>query len=327
VTTRRRPQLGLFGAGDASPPPDPELVELAAALPGKLRFGTSSWTFPGWQGLVYQRRYPSQAAFMRESLAEYAAQPLFRTVGIERSFYGPIPAHELAEYAAQLPPGFRACMKVWERITTRVFPDHARYGERAGKPNPDFLNADLFAEFVATPIAEGFADFIGPLVLEIPPSRAPVEVVEWETALVRFLEAVPPALQVAVEVRDPDLLTPGYFPILSEHGATHVFNFWSRMPSIGQQLALPLSMPGPFVVARLMLPPGVAYEDAKQQFAPFDRVVTPQPQMRADVVRLIELAVERGFEIYVVVNNKAEGSSPGTVRALAELIRPHHSEP
>ena len=100
--------------------------------------------------------------------------------------------------AAQLPPGFRACMKVWERITTRVFPDHARYGERAGKPNPDFLNADLFAEFVATPIAEGFADFIGPLVLEIPPSRAPVEVVEWETALVRFLEAVPPALQVAV---------------------------------------------------------------------------------------------------------------------------------
>lgn len=329
MSSRGRRQLGLFGAsgGAEGAPRDPALVELAAALPEKVRFGTSSWTFPGWQGVVYQRRYPSQAAFMRESLAEYAAHPLFRTLGIDRSFYGPIPARDLAEYAAQLPPGFRACMKVWERITTRVFPDHPRYGERAGKANPDFLSPELFAEHVAAPIAEAFADFIGPLVLEVPPSRAPVDVVAWETALVRFLEAMPRALQCAVEVRDPELLTPGYFPILREHDATHVFNFWSRMPDIGAQLELPLSMPGPFVVARLMLPPGVTYEDARQRFAPFDRVVAEQPKMRADVVRLIELAVERGFEVYVVVNNKAEGSSPGTVRALAELLRGRVSAP
>ena len=43
--------------------------------------------------------------------------------------------------------------------------------------------------------------------------------------------------------------------------------------------------------------------------------------MRADVVRLIRAAVDRGFEVYVIVNNKAEGSSPLTVRALAELLR------
>ena len=154
--------------------------------------------------------------------------------------------------------------------------------------------------------------------VRLAPGQAPEAMVE---RVVRFLEAGPDALQFAVEVRDRELLTPGYFPILRDHGATHVFNFWSRMPDIGAQLALPGCMPGPFVVARLMLPPGMAFEDARQRFAPFDRIVQPQPKMRADVVRLIREAVERGFEVYVIVNNKAEGSSPLTVRALAELLR------
>ncbi|MEZ4326350.1 MAG: DUF72 domain-containing protein [Polyangiales bacterium] len=325
MTAGRRAQLGLFGGAGAADvaglPVDPALHALAQALPAGVRFGTSSWTFPGWHGAVYQRQYPSQAAFVRESLAEYARHPLLRTVGIDRSFYGPIPEAELAAYAAQLPKGFRACMKVWERVTTRVFPEHPRYGDNAGRPNPDFLNPDLFREHVVEPVLAAFREFIGPLVVEVPPSRAPIDAAAWETALVRFLEAAPDALQFAVEVRDRELLTPGYFPILRDHGATHVFNFWSRMPDIGAQLALPGCMPGPFVVARLMLPPGMAFEDARQRFTPFDRIVQPQPKMRADVVRLIRAAVDRGFEVYVIVNNKAEGSSPLTVRALAELLR------
>ena len=34
--------------------------------------GTSSWTFPGWAGLVYEKRYGSSQQFTRDSLAEYA---------------------------------------------------------------------------------------------------------------------------------------------------------------------------------------------------------------------------------------------------------------
>ena len=83
------------------------LEALAARLPSFVRLGTSSWTFPGWAGLVYQRRYRNQSVFARESLAEYATHPLFRTVGIDRSFYGPLREEELRRYASQLPPGFR----------------------------------------------------------------------------------------------------------------------------------------------------------------------------------------------------------------------------
>ena len=42
--------------------------------------------------------------------------------------------------------------------------------------------------------------------------------------------------------------------------------------------------------------------------------------MREDVVRLVRTALERDTECYVLVNNKAEGSSPLTVQALAKLL-------
>ena len=36
------------------------------------KFGTSTWTYEGWQGLIYHRRYPP-GRFKQDSLAEYAA--------------------------------------------------------------------------------------------------------------------------------------------------------------------------------------------------------------------------------------------------------------
>jgi hypothetical protein len=42
--------------------------------------------------------------------------------------------------------------------------------------------------------------------------------------------------------------------------------------------------------------------------------------MRDDVARLVEETARLGKVLFVIVNNKAEGSSPLTVRALAERV-------
>ena len=60
-------------------------------------------------------------------------------------------------------------------------------------------------------------------------------------------------------------------------------------------------------------------EEMKEAYAPFDRIVEPQPEMRADVAALIE-ATRGVCELYVLVNNKVEGSSPLTVRGLVEEL-------
>jgi hypothetical protein len=58
-----------------------------------VRLGTSSWAYEDWQGLLYQRTCP-KSRFSQDTLTEYAGYrmdgiALFRTVGIDHSFYRP----------------------------------------------------------------------------------------------------------------------------------------------------------------------------------------------------------------------------------------------
>src|SRR6218665_219055 len=48
---------------------------LGDQLPPGLHLGTSSWTFPGWKGLVFDRE-ATPARLSREGLAAYAPHPL-----------------------------------------------------------------------------------------------------------------------------------------------------------------------------------------------------------------------------------------------------------
>ena len=98
----RDPQLELFApapgvAAEPERPPQPpapalatdEQRALAERLPPDLRLGTSSWSFPGWTGLVYAREATTEL-LAREGLPAYARHPFFRTVGVDRTFYGPV---------------------------------------------------------------------------------------------------------------------------------------------------------------------------------------------------------------------------------------------
>jgi hypothetical protein len=55
-------------------------------------------------------------------------------------------------------------------------------------------------------------------------------------------------------------------------------------------------------------------------FAPYDRIQDPNPKLRRDVARLIRQAAELRIPAYVLVNNRAEGSAPLTIAAIAEII-------
>jgi hypothetical protein len=93
------------------------------------------------------------------------------------------------------------------------------------------------------------------------------------------------------------------------------------MPSVGRQLAAPGALTAPFAVCRLSIPPGHRYEERRDAFAPFDRIVQPDEAMRADVVALARACAAQGKKpLYVLVNNKVEGSTPLTVRALVERL-------
>jgi uncharacterized protein YecE (DUF72 family) len=321
-------QLSLFGdepeLDDSGLPPIPDppadLVALAGELPDALRLGTCSWTFPGWD-LVYRRRYPSDRVFAAECLAEYAAFPLFRAVEIDSSYYNPLGAAKLREYAERLPPEFECPMKVWSEITTFVFPRHPRYKDRAGMRNPHFLDPRVFADLVIAPIAEAGFSQLGPLLLCVPPiPRGALDGRLFEQRLSRFLAQAPEGYRYAVELRDPDLFGERHLALLADHGAAHVFTYHGRMPSLAEQLELAGLSAARFAFCRLMLPPDTRYEEQKRRFEPFDKLRDPQPEMRAQVARLVAAAAAAPMPIYVSINNKVEGSSPLTAIALATEI-------
>lgn len=299
--------------------------EAAERLHPLIRLGTSSWTYPGWRDIVYRREYKSDRAFRAESLSEYAECSRFRTVGIDSFFYAPPTRKLLLRYAEQVPEGFMWVSKVWEQITIPRYARHKRYGAHAGKHNPDFLNAELFGNQVLEAFDEPtiFAR-TGPFVFQfqtITPAALPLD--EFLDRLDRFLGAIPSKFRYAVEIRNESLLVPRYFQTLNRHGVTHCFNHWTAMPTLGTQMRSAAEAGGisaPFLVARLLTPRGVTYEDAVTRFEPYSAVREEIPEMRRDVVRLARRALQRGNTAFVIVNNRLEGCAPATIDALTQLI-------
>lgn len=300
--------------------------------PSLLKCGTSTWAYEGWQGLVYRTAYP-KGRFKKDCLAEYARYEyrglrLFRTVGLDQTFYRPPTVAQLSHYAEQLPPDFEMCSKVWEELTIPRFANHQRYGAKAGQPNPRFLDAGLFTEQVAAPYAESFKDFTGPFVFEF--QRTGIEPEDFLKRLDDFLDALPSDYRYAVEVRTPRLLGPRYGDLLRAHGAAHVYNHWTSMPPLREQHdRLQRRFTAPFMLVRLLTPLRMTYEEAVRRAEPYDRIVRALPDMRAGTVGLVRQAVEEGRRAYVLVNNRAEGCAPLTVQAIVDelLPPPSHGAP
>lgn len=312
-------QLGLFGEAsvtDLARTRD-EARALAASLPANLYFGTSSWAFPGWQGIVYSR-HESPSSLSHSGLLEYARHPLLRTVEIDRSYYAPVPAEDFQRYATQLPEGFRCCIKAPGSVTSAALPARTP----SPRPNPNFLSVTVLEEELLSPLDAAFAGHCGPIVLQFPPQpfsfRSSSRV--FADRLNQFLSRLPKKFQFAVELRDPELISLEYCDVLRHNGAAHAYNFWSNMPMpADQERTIPLSH-APITVVRLMLPPGTSYDGRRENFRPFDRLHEPHVGMRRQVTDIVRRSTREGRDTFVIVNNKAEGSSPLTIRALAEML-------
>ncbi len=300
-------------------------LDRADKLPLNIRFGSSTWAYPGWKGLIYNQVYKNEKDFKQNCLREYATCSLFRTVGIDSSFYNPLSQAQLERYSSMVPQNFTWTSKVWERITIPVYPKHARYGELAGTANPDFLNAKLFVDKVIDPCKSPTAKpHVGPFVFEFQTfSKSLLSELNFLERLRHFLKSLPDEFRYAVEIRTPSLLDSDYFGVLNEYGVTHCFNHWYIMPSLRNQMLMAAEAGGlkaDFFVARILTPSGVKYEDAVKMFAPYETIKRPNPEMREDVVRLVKRTIERGSDAWLIVNNRAEGNSPMTIDSIVRMV-------
>jgi uncharacterized protein YecE (DUF72 family) len=323
VTTGDR-QARLFGL----PPQELEPAEvteeqrrLAAAMPAGIRFGTMSWTYAGWRGIVYGRGV-SQEAITRHGLTAFTKHPLFRAVEIDRTYYEPLAASVFAGLARQTPDDFRFVVKAHEVCSVARFPTHARYGKLRGEVNARYLDPSYAADHVVGPVTEGLGAKLGALLFQFPPVETP-QPRAFAQQLHNFLRRLPKAATYAVELRNTQLLTPEYGRALADAGAVHCHNAWTSMPDVLVQARLiPPAARSPLVV-RWLLRRGDPFERAEKRFQPFDRLVSEDAPARDGIARLAAKADQHGVPCLLLVANHAEGSAPPSIVRLADAIRSH----
>jgi uncharacterized protein YecE (DUF72 family) len=295
-------------------------------IPPSIRFGTSSWTYPGWRGTVYREAYRSDKDLRERCLEEYGRWPAFSCVGVDSTFYAPPEPAVLLRWARQLPARVRWVCKTWDRLTVSRYARHPRYGARAGTENPEQLDPGVFFDVFLRPFDEaGVRDRLGPFMLEFQPMSASErrEPRRFLDKLGAFCAAVGREVELAVEIRTPELLGADYFSVLRAHGVAHVLNHWSRMPAIRRQRELASAsggLPGRSRVLRLLTPRGLTYEESVDAFQPYDRLREPIADMREDAVEAALEALEVQVPAYVLVNNRLEGHAPSTIDALIQVL-------
>ena len=293
---------------------DPEHVALANRLPAQLRFGTSTWSFSGWQGIVYDGEY-DESRLAREGLAAYAQHPLLRAVGVDRSYYRPLTGDTLTRMRKAVSGDFRFLLKAHAAL---MLPKSASRPSFLSGVGDVFLDADHAMRLVVDPARRALGETLGVVLFQFSPLGE--RVLRHRSALLErlhgFLRALPPGVSYAIEWRDTAMLGADYQSLLADVGAVHACVAHPRMPPVDEQGA-DLAAAGPLVI-RWLLAPGRGYQEAKAAYAPFDRLVDPDVEARRRIVELLLDATRRGREAVVIVNNKAEGSAP---LGIAELAR------
>ena len=309
------------------------LTPQAARLAPKLQaldadgiyFGTSSWKYEGWLGSIYSpssyltRGKHSKKKFDHTCLAEYART--FPTVCGDFAFYQ-FPTEQFwTNLFDQLPDDFILGLKVPEDITVATWPGHARYGPRAGKANEHFLDAGIFEKLFLKPLARHSAQ-VGPLIFEFGAfaKRDMPDALEFRHRLDGFLAALPPGPRYAVEIRNPEYLGPEYFDLLSSRNVAHVFNAWTRMPTLDDQAAMPGAFTADFAVVRALLKRGRSYEDAVKTFEPYREIQEPNESARSGMAEIVTQSRKRKKPAFLFVNNRLEGNAPGTIEAVVDRV-------
>ena len=318
-------------------PPSEELVRLGRHLPEQVYLGTSSWAFAGWEGLVYQTHY-TETRLARQGLTAYSQHPLLRAVGVDRGYYHAPDTAEWERTARDVPPRFRFVVKAPAAVTDALNRGSRSAGSPPATANPRFLDVAFATERFVMPVLEGLKEKAGPLVLQFAP--LPSELTRDAHALIEriadFVSKLPrthAGMQpiYAVELRNPELLTPRFVNRMREAGTRLCIGVHARMPPVARQASALRTMDartspdgawllaGPLVV-RWSLHAGFGYEQARARYAPFNRLLDPDLVTRGSLVHLIRVAVRSGQSAYVIVNNKAEGCAPLSCVELARSL-------
>lgn len=280
--------------------------------PEGIRIGTCSWNYESWVGLVYSAPSRSAAGY----LAEYSKR--FGNAEVDSFFYRLPDTRDALAYLQAVDEDFSFTLKATEDISLT----HKRNrGTKELVPNPSFLSAELFADYlqrVAPLLPQTLAVM---LEFEYLNKEKMKDVGAFMAALDPFIDAVPAGIPLAIETRNKNYLTKEYFQFLKERGLIHVFAEKLYMPHVYEVYEKFGDLVGGTSVIRLL--GGDRSEIEKATSGRWDRIVDPKPDKDRIVAMSRDIAF-RGGRVIISINNHYEGSAPRTAEFFEGLLGSKH---
>lgn len=288
-------------------------------LHGKIRIGTCSWKYPEWHGLVYS------APKGIDYLAEYSLK--YSTVEIDQWFWSlfspeagaklPIPA-DVLRYREAVPEDFRFSIKVPNSITLTHYYQKGKSGILV--PNPYFLSPDLFLKFLV--LIEPLRAFLGPIIFQfeyLNKMKMPSAGLFMER-FGAFLIRIPTGYVYALEVRNKNYFSKGYFDFMMERSLAPVLieGYWiPPITEVYPQWRDTIRRHS-LVVLRLMGKDREGME--KITGNRWDRIVEPKDRELMAIADIVKDLAGNGMEVYLNVNNHYEGCAPATIDPIRSII-------
>jgi len=276
-----------------------------------IRFGTCSWNYPSWVGLVYSEQQQRAAAYLRDYSQTYD------TVEIDSWFYKIPEPEEVADYLAQVPEDFRFTCKVPQELTLTHLRGNA--GTSTTIANPAFLSPERF---------EHFLEAIEPMLPRLDAIMFEFEYLNKDkmpsldaflAKLDEFLAAAGERvlrLPLAIETRNKNYLSSAYFGFLRDRRLMPVFSEKIFMPHVYDIYQQYKDYVTTDVVIRLL--GGDRSEIEKKTKEQWNTIVEPKPDKEEIVKMALDIA-SRGQEVTVNVNNHYEGSAPLTIEEMQKI--------
>ena len=283
---------------------------------GRLRLGTCSWKYDDWRGLIY----PDTGDL--NHLEEYGRA--FDTVEVDQWFWSlfppdivKLPDQSIVEsYLLATDEDFKFSIKAPNALTLT---HHCVKKKTAPfSVNTHFLDVDLAGAFLNS--LSLLRERLGAVMLQfdyLNRQKMPSQRIFLER-LGAFADGLDRSIPWAVELRNPNFLTPRWFEFLRERGLSNVFvqGYW--LPQVDvlydrfrEQLCSP-------VVIRLMGPDRKGIE--KKTDGKWDRLVEPRDDELRRIADVVKDALDAGADVYLNVNNHFEGCAPRTIEKLKRLL-------
>ncbi|MBN1848584.1 MAG: DUF72 domain-containing protein [Deltaproteobacteria bacterium] len=306
----------------------------------RVHMGTASDRYAGWVGQIYTKgKYNVSSrthkvggqSFVEETLPVESVVEYFQhfsVLEIDFTFYMPLLSKDLKptsnykilqSYNKYLKNGDRIILKVPQVIFAQKIWQKGKQVE-----NPNYLNAEMFTNQFYDPANAILGDRLIGFIFEQEYQRKADRVSpnRYVEDLDRFIGSLPKDNRYHIETRTDYYHVSSYFEMLDRHGVGHVLSHWTWLPPLRKQFiktGQQFYNSGKHCIIRLLTPLRKNFNESYAQAHPFDNIIPGMmnQDMIVETVEIVKTGISNGFDVNVIVNNRAGGNAPLIAREIA----------